>query len=105
MAFENGTTYAVDGGFIVLLGAITVEQTGMLPGETYEFKAFDGNALCRWGTDAASAADGGFDFGVRRNGDVVRVLCPAGITAINIIEATVDSSATAAVAIARIIPF
>ncbi len=102
MEIENGTRYVAGGGLLILLGAATVEQTGLLPGAKYEFKSADGNALIRWGTEDASAADGGFDFCVRRNGDSIRAMCPPGITAVNVIEATVDSSATAAVLMSRI---
>lgn len=101
MAFENGTDYSTDSGLVILIGATTVEQTGILPGETYEFLASD-PCVCRWGADDASAADGGFDFVV---GHVIsRVRCPAGVTAINVIELSAASAATAVLAISRVIP-
>lgn len=93
--------YVADAGLVVLLGAATVEQTGMLPGHWYEFVSTGGTAVCRWGADDASAADAGFDFSVPP-GAVVRSQCPTGVTAINIIEAEAGSTATAVVTIARL---
>jgi hypothetical protein len=105
MSFRtNGNLYVANGGLIVALGATTVEQTGMLPGEVYEFSVSDANgvtALARWGADDASAADAGFDFAIP-SGAVVRARCPTGDTAINIIEAEAGASATAQVLIARV---
>jgi hypothetical protein len=100
MAFIEGSDYVPEGGLLVALGAATVEQTGMLPGHTYEFVA-SAPALARWGADDASIADGGFDFTLPAN-TPVRSICPAGDTAINIIEANADSSANATVTIARV---
>ena len=100
MPFIEGSTYVAEGGLLVALGAATVEQTGMLPGHTYEFVA-SAPALARWGADDASSADGGFDFVIPAN-TPVRAVCPAGDTAINIIEANADSSANATVHIARV---
>jgi len=93
--------YARDGGLLVLLGAATVEQTGMVAGRTYEFAADDGAALIRWGAGDASIADGGFDFCVPRN-CTVRSTCPAGVTAVNVIEANAGSVATATLTIADV---
>jgi hypothetical protein len=101
-----GKDYVADGGLLILLGAATVEQTGMLPGHTYEFSVSDANgvsALARWGTDDAAIADGGFDFAIP-SGTTVRSRCPTGVTAINVIEAEAGASATAAVIIARLAP-
>jgi hypothetical protein len=101
---QAGFNYAVDGGLIVALGATTVEQTGMLPGHTYQFSVSDANgvtALARWGADDASAADAGFDFAIP-SGAIIEAVCPTGVTAINIIEAEAGASATAQVLIARL---
>lgn len=101
MSSPAGSSYAAGGGLLVLLGASTVEQTGMLPGHVYEFVSTGGTALCRWGASDAAIADGGFDFSVPP-GAVVRARCPTGTTAINIIEAEAGSTATAVVTIARV---
>jgi hypothetical protein len=104
MSYVEGSKYTPEGGLLVLVGATTVEQTGMKPGETYEFAMSDANgvaALCRWGGDNASAADAGFDFAVP-SGAVVRSVCPTGDTAINVIEAEAGASATAALLISRV---
>ena len=93
--------YVVDGGLLILIGAATVEQTGMLPGETYAFLATD-PAVCRWGADDASAADGGFDFLVPP-GILVFAVCPSGDTAINVIELSAASAATAAMGVSRVL--
>lgn len=101
---SNSGQYKRAGGLLVLLGAATVEQTGMVAGRTYEFvTAGDSGdtALVRWGADDASIADGGFDFAVPV-GAVIRSVCPAGVTAVNIIEAEAGTSATAAVLIAEV---
>lgn len=98
--------YKADGGLLVLLGATTVEQTGMKAGTSYEFSVSDANgvtALVRWGADDASAADAGFDFAVP-SGTTVRSVCPSAVTAVNIIEAEAGTSATAAVLIAELKP-
>ena len=103
MAFIEGPSYVVDGGLVVLLGATTVEQTGLQPGATYEFVATGGAALVRWGADNASAADNGFDFCIPSGGLMIGT-CPTSVTAVNIIEANADSTAAAVVTIARIAP-
>jgi len=95
----SAVDYAVDGGLLVLIGAATVEQTGLLPGETYVFLASD-PCLCRWGAGDASIADGGFGFAVGPN--PVVVVCPTGVTAVNVIELSAASAATAALAISRV---
>jgi hypothetical protein len=103
---DEGSKYATDGGLLVLVGAATVEQTGMKPGRTYEFVMSDTNgvtALCRWGADDASIADGGFDFAVP-SGAVVRAVCPTGDSAINVIEAEAGATATAALLISEVSP-
>lgn len=98
---SKSASYAIDGGDIVLLGAATVEQTGLVAGRTYEFVVVGGLALFRWGADDASIADGGFDFAVPE-GAVVRSVCPDGDTAINVIEGDGSSTATAAVFISLV---
>lgn len=92
--------YKRDAGLLVLLGAATVEQTGMVAGRVYEFAAQGGGALVRWGAGDATIADGGFDFLVP-GGGVVRSTCPAGVTAVNIIESDAGSIATAVVCISE----
>jgi hypothetical protein len=91
--------YKTDGGLLVLIGAATVEQTGLVSGEIYEFVA-SWPCLCRWGADDASIADGGFDFAVPAGGMVVSQ-CPEGVTAINVIELSAESNAAAALAISQ----
>ncbi len=105
---SKSASYIADGGLLVLLGAATVEQTGMVAGRTYEFVVSSAGtagagsaALCRWGAADASIADGGFDFAVP-SGSGVRSVCPAGITAINIIEAEGGTVATAVVLISEV---
>lgn len=98
---KNGNLYVADGGLVVLLGASTVEQTGLTAGETYEFTATGGTAIVRWGAADASAADAGFDFAVPP-GAVIRARVPTGDTAVNIIEAEAGSTATAVVTMARV---
>jgi hypothetical protein len=94
-------SYIRDGGKLVLLGAATVEQTGLIAGNTYEFTAVGGTALLRWGADDATIADGGFDFALSP-GNTIKAVCPAGDSAINIIEAEAGTTATAAVLIAQV---
>ena len=101
MSRRESTKYVADSGLVVLLGAATVEQTGMVAGQVYEFTSTGGTAICRWGADDASAADGGFDFAVPP-GAVVRAICPSGDSAINIIEAEAGSTATAVVTITKV---
>jgi len=93
--------YERDGGLLVLVGAATVEQTGMTAGRTYEFVAHDAAALVRWGAGDASIADGGFDFCVPQNA-AIRSVCPASVTAVNVIEANAASVATATLTIAHV---
>lgn len=100
MAEANRLDYFAQGGLLILIGAATVEQTGMLPGQLYEFVATD-PCLCRWGADDASIADAGFDFAVPA-GAVIRAFCPTGDTAINVIEASDASAATAVLLISKV---
>jgi hypothetical protein len=102
---HDGAQYFALGGMIVAIGATTVEQTGFVPGGTYELKAVGGLALCRWGAGDASAADGGFDFAVGPGTTGLIVVCPEETTAMNVIEAETGSTATATLAISRIKPF
>lgn len=97
----NGTDFVASGGLLIAIGDTTVEQTGMLPGELYQFTAIGGMALCRWGASDAAIADAGFDFAVPP-GAVVRSRCPAATTAINVIESDAGSIATATLAVARV---
>ena len=97
---STSASYRQGGGLLVLLGAATVEQTGLVIGRTYEFVAIDGGALCRWGADDAAIADGGFDFAVPKNGGPVRSVATA--VAINIIESDAASIATAVVLISEV---
>ena len=94
MAGHSTLTYKPDAGLEVLVTATTVEETGVNAGELYEFVSTD-PCLVRWGTDDASAADAGFDFCVPANFPI-RARVPNGITAVNIIEASTASAATAA---------
>ena len=98
---KNGNLYVANGGLVILLGASTVEQTGLTAGETYEFTATGGTALVRWGADDASIADAGFDFAVPAS-CVVRARVPTGDSAVNIIEAEAGSTGTAIVTMARL---
>jgi len=86
--------YQALGGFVVLLGAVSVEQTGLEAGRVYEFTVTGGTALCRWDTTAAAATDGSFTFSVVPNTNI-RVKCPIGNTLLNVIEAETGSTATA----------
>ena len=95
------THYNQLAGMHVLLGATTVEQTGITAGHLYEFTANGGSALVRWGAGDAATADAGFDFCVPQNG-LVRAYAPAGTTAVNIIEANAISDALATVTIADV---
>jgi len=90
------------GGFIVLLGAASIEQTGLTVGRTYQLTVVGGVALVRWDTDAAVASDGNFDFAVVP-GQIVEVV--ARSTMLNIIELDASSTATAAVAISEVGPY
>jgi hypothetical protein len=94
-------SYKASGGLLVALGASTVEQTGIVAGRTYEFQSTGGSALVRWGAADAVTADGGFDFAVCRN-NPIRAVAPAGVTAVNIIEAEASSAATAVVLISEV---
>jgi len=87
----NTATYAPDAGLEVLLGATTVEETGVNAGELWEFVSTV-CCLARWGTDNASAADAGFDFAIPAN-QAIRARVPNGVTAVNIIEASTQSDA------------
>lgn len=105
---ESGL-YKQGGGKIVALGATTVEQTGLIAGHTYEFTVScagsDGAgsaALARWGASDAAASDGSFDFAIPF-GHTVRAVCPAGISAINIIESDAGTVATAQVLISEVV--
>jgi len=95
-------TYKPLGGNHVLID-VAVEVTGLSPGSIYEFVALGGAAVCRWDTTAAAATDGAFTFAVTP-GQVARVVCPAGNTLLNVIEANADSTATASLLISEIIP-
>ena len=99
---SSSAEYVQSGGKLVLIGSTTVEQTGLVAGRTYEFVAIDGGALCRWGAADAVIADGGFDFAVPKNGGPVRSVCPAGASAINVIESDGASVATAVLLIAEV---
>ena len=83
-----------------MIGAATVEQTALIGGELYEFVASD-PCLCRWGADDATIADGGFDFAVPANFPI-RARVPFSITAINVIEASAASAATAVLLMSKI---
>jgi hypothetical protein len=100
---EQNESYAALGGLVVLIGATSVEQTGLLPGATYEFYAVDGSAVCRWDTTAAAASDAGFTFFVGE-GETKRVKNPAANTLLNVIESDAGSEAGAVLLIARVDP-
>lgn len=97
----DGKDYVALAGKVVLIGAASVEQTGMLPGVEYEFVAIDGPCVCRWDTTDAAPADGSFTFAVVE-GSPVRSTCPAGNTLLNVEEATSASVATAVLLISQI---
>ena len=98
----EGINFKALGGLIVLLGATTVEQTGLVVGRTYQFTVVGGVALVRLDTDAAVASDGNYDFAVVP-GEVVYAV--ARTTFCNIIELDSSSTATAAVSIAEVDPY
>ncbi len=100
MAGNDGQKYVIDDGQLILIGAATVEQTGFEAGETYEFVASD-PCLCRWGAGDATIADGGFTFCVPANLPI-RAVCPSGISAVNVIELSAASAATAALAVSKV---
>ncbi len=85
--------YVAGAGKLVLITAASVEQTGFVAGRTYEAVAIDGGALVKIGTDAATIADGGFDFAVPKNGGPVRFVAQS--TLYNVIESDGASVATA----------
>lgn len=89
-----------DEGKVILITDTTVEQAGFVIGRDYYFVARGGLALCRWGTDAASSADDGFDFAVSASS--VTLVVRATQVALNVIEAESSSTATAVLAVGRI---
>ncbi len=89
----NTVTYGVDQGLLILVTDTTVEETGVNAGELYEFVS-SWPALVRWGADDASIADGGFDFCVPA-GQAIRARVPNGDTALNVIELSAESHASA----------
>jgi hypothetical protein len=99
---QIGRNFVALAGKLVLLGAVSVEQTGFIKGRTYAFVAVGGTALVRWDTTAATIADGGFDFAVPPGETVYAV---ARDTLVNIIEAEAGSTATAAVLIGEVGPY
>lgn len=100
MAEANRLDYFADSGLLILIGAATVEQTGFKPGQLYEFVATD-PCLCRWGAADAAIADAGFDFAVPA-GAAIRAFCPAGDTALNVIEASSASAGSATLLVSRV---
>ncbi len=93
-------TYVLGGGILILITAASVEQTGLTAGRTYEAVAIDGGALVKYGTDAATIADGGFDFAVPKNGGPVRFVMVD--TILNVIESDSASVATAVLLISEV---
>lgn len=87
-------------GQLILITAATVQQDDFVIGRDYWLVAIGGVALCRWGTDDAVAADGGFDFAVGPNGSPVIVRATS--VSMNVIEADASSSATAVLTVARV---
>ena len=94
--------YVAGGALLVLITSASVEQTGLVAGRTYEAVAIDGGALIKYGTDAATIADGGFDFAVPKNAPPMRFVMPAGVTLINVIESDGGSVATAVLLISEV---
>jgi len=92
--------YVAGSGKLILVGAASVEQTGFVVGHTYEATAIDGGALIKIGTNAATIADGGFDFAVEKNGGPLRFV--AQDTLYNVIESDAGSVATAVLLIAEV---
>ena len=84
--------YVIGATKYVLITAASVEQTGFIVGRTYEAAANGGGALIKFGTDAATIADGGFDFCVPDNA-VVRFVAQS--TLVNVIEQDATSGAGA----------
>lgn len=99
---SSSEAYTALGGFVILIGAISVEQTGLTPGATYEFVATD-PCVCRWDTTDAAPTDGAFTFAVPANYPI-RVVCPTGNSLLNVEEATAASAATAALFISQVEP-
>ena len=100
---QDNESYAALGGLVILIGDASVEQTGLLPGATYEFHAVDASCVCRWDTTDAAPADGSFTFFVGE-GETKRVRNPAGNTLLNVEEADAGSVATAVLLMARVNP-
>lgn len=100
---EQSESYAPLGGLVVLIGAASVEQTGLNPGAVYEFTAVNGAAVCRWDTTDAAPSDAGFTFFVAE-GEVKRVRNPSGNTLLNVEEANSVSDAAAVLLISEVLP-
>jgi hypothetical protein len=96
---ESGD-YLIGAGLYVLITAASVEQTGFIAGRTYEAAANGGGALVKFGTDAATIADGGFDFAVP-GGAVVRFIMQD--TLLNVIEMDASSQTSASVTFSEVI--
>ncbi len=99
---SSSGVYVTGGTLLILITAASVEQTGFIAGRTYEAVAIDGGALVKYGTDAATIADGGFDFAVPKNGPPMRFVMPAGVTLLNVIESDAGSVATAVLLISEV---
>lgn len=91
--------YVAGSGKLVLVTAASVEQTGFIVGRTYEAVSNGGAAAVKIGTDAATIADGGFDFVVPLGGTVRFV---AQDTLYNIIELDADSATAATLGISEV---
>ena len=90
------------GGFVILVGATGVEQTGLTAGALYEFVA-TWPCVCRWDTTDAAPTDGAFTFAVPAN-HPIRVRCPTGNTLLNVEEASAESHASAALFLSVVRP-
>ena len=99
---SSSGVYVEGGALLVLITVASVEQAGLVPGRTYEALAIGAGALVKYGTDAATIADGGFDWAVSKNGPPMRFVMPAGVTLINVIESDDTSSASAILLISEV---
>ncbi len=91
--------YVAGSGKLILITAASVEQTGFIVGRTYEAVANGGGAAVKIGTNAATIADGGFDFVVPAGS---RMRFVAQDTLYNVIELDADSATAATLGISEV---
>ncbi len=101
--FQNSVlatdNFVLEGGIKVLITAASVEIATLVVGTLYVVTAIGGPALLRQSTDAAVSSNANFDVCIP-DGGMARFR--AIDTILNVIEADVTSSATAAIYIAEI---